>query len=346
MPTYPGHNDKAGQANMQKQPLISIITPTYNHERFIGQCIESVLAQIYPHWEHIIIDDGSTDRTGEIVAGYKDERIKYIRQDNVGIWKLGETYNKALQISEGELIAILEGDDFWPPDKLAKQISAFNKQEVVLSWGKAVVTTSGGEPIFISPKNRKWFKTERWEEVLRKLLLQNFIPACTVMCRKDSLLSIGGFKQPEYSPYVDYPTWLALSLVGDFAPIDEILGYWRRHGNQVSSTKVMQMAEASKYSIDFFRRMPSELKSSVAISIDDLLIKCEQHIASSHFALGRIKLTQGKWGEARQNLRQALDKGTLSTKIKALLGIGCSYLKLDLEWAALLMRRPRLSKFS
>ncbi len=79
----------------KSQPLISIITPTYNHENFIGECIESVLAQTYPHWEQIIIDDGSTDRTGEIVAQYNDERIKYIRQDNIGIWRLRETYNRA-----------------------------------------------------------------------------------------------------------------------------------------------------------------------------------------------------------------------------------------------------------
>ena len=75
-------------------PKVSIITPTYNHEKFIGQCVESVLAQTYPNWEQIIIDDGSTDRTGEIVAQYKDERVKYIRQDNLGIWRLSKRVNR------------------------------------------------------------------------------------------------------------------------------------------------------------------------------------------------------------------------------------------------------------
>jgi len=79
---------------MVGHPLVSIITPTYNHERFIAQCIESALAQTYPHWEQIIIDDGSTDRTAEIVARYDDERIIYVRQANQGIWRLAETYNK------------------------------------------------------------------------------------------------------------------------------------------------------------------------------------------------------------------------------------------------------------
>ncbi len=88
------------------QPLVSIITPTYNHEKFIGTCIESVLKQTYQNWEMIIIDDGSTDKTGFIVAKYNDNRIRYVKQENVGIWKLKGTYNKALNMSSGNLIAL------------------------------------------------------------------------------------------------------------------------------------------------------------------------------------------------------------------------------------------------
>ncbi len=103
-------------------PLVSIITPTYNHEKFIGTCIESVLKQTYQNWEMIIIDDGSTDKTGVVVAKYDDDRIKYVKQENLGIWKLSETYNKALDMSMGDLVAILEGDDAWPNFKLEEQV--------------------------------------------------------------------------------------------------------------------------------------------------------------------------------------------------------------------------------
>lgn len=331
---------------MKKQPLISIITPTYNHEEFIGRCIESVLAQTYPNWEQIIIDDGSTDKTRDIITQYKDERINYIRQDNVGIWRLGETYNKALQISQGELIAVLEGDDFWPADKLEKQFPTFERKGVVLSWGKAAVTNSRGKTLWIIPKSFSWFKNRTRREVLRKLLLHNFIPACTAMCRKDALLSVGGFKQPEYTPYVDFPTWLELSLIGEFYPVDEILGYWRRHRDQASIAMIMQIVKAhNRCSIFFVGHLPQELRNSLGISTNKLLNRCQHNIASAHFALGRIRLSQSKWREARKNFRQALDKSTLSRKIKALIGIACSYLKVDLEWAALLMCQPRLNKF-
>ena len=120
---------------MAVHPVVSIITPTYNHEGYIAQCIESVLSQTYPHWEQIIIDDGSSDRTGDIASQYKDERIKYIRQNNRGIWRLGELYNEALRLAKGEYIAILEGDDFWPSNKLELQLKAHFGSSAVLSWG-------------------------------------------------------------------------------------------------------------------------------------------------------------------------------------------------------------------
>lgn len=82
---------------------------------------------------------------------------------------MGETYNKALQISQGELIAVLEGNDFWPADKLEKQFPAFERKEVVLSWGKAAVTNSRGKTLWIISKSLSWFKNRTRIEVLRTL---------------------------------------------------------------------------------------------------------------------------------------------------------------------------------
>jgi len=324
---------------MKKQPLISIITPTYNHGNFIGQCIESVLAQTYPHWEQIIIDDGSTDDTNEVVSQYKDERIKYVRQNNVGIWRLNETYNRALQYSQGELIAILEGDDFWPTYKLEKQLIAFEKREVVLSFGKVAITDRNGRTIMVIPKNLKRFRNKSKEEILKKLLLDNFIPACTVMCRKDVLVSIGGFKQPKNISIVDFPTWLELALYGIFSPMDEILGYWRQHETQVTRTMTTGECEPIKYAIDFFNQLPQELKKSIKINYNDLLLNHQYLIASVRFDFGRKDLTESKWEEAKKNFKEAIDKGSISTKTKAILGLICSHFRIDLEWAATILNK-------
>ena len=116
-------------------PLVSIITPTYNHEKYIGDCIRSALAQTYQNWEIIIVDDGSTDNTPGIIRGFNDSRIKYIRQDHQGGSQLSSIYNTALRQAKGDLVAILEGDDFWPPDKLAVQTPYFDNQNIIMAYG-------------------------------------------------------------------------------------------------------------------------------------------------------------------------------------------------------------------
>jgi len=98
--------------------MVSIITPTFNHEAYISDCIESVLAQTYPNWEMIIVDDGSTDRNLEVMSRFKDDRIRVFPMEHVGLAHLDDTYNFALEQANGELVAILEGDDYWTANKL------------------------------------------------------------------------------------------------------------------------------------------------------------------------------------------------------------------------------------
>src|SRR5215472_13719208 len=118
-----------------QSPLVSIITPTFNHEGYIGPCVESVLKQSFQDWEQIIIDDGSTDRTRDVVHRYSDQRIRYVYQENQGINALPHTYNRALGLCSGAFIAILEGDDLWPAHKLAHLTPAFDDPRVVLAYG-------------------------------------------------------------------------------------------------------------------------------------------------------------------------------------------------------------------
>jgi len=169
---------------MAARPMVSIITPTYNHERFIAQCIESVLAQSYPYWEQIIIDDGSTDRTSEIVARYRDDRITYTRQENRGIWQLSRIYNDALMRSKGQYIAILEGDDFWPPHKLERQMKAFEESNADISWGRGALTDSNGNITSYRPDDISLFLGISRHDMLRNLLFHNPITACTVICKR------------------------------------------------------------------------------------------------------------------------------------------------------------------
>jgi glycosyltransferase involved in cell wall biosynthesis len=102
-------------------PLITVVIGAYNAERYLGEAIESVLAQTYRNLELIVVDDGSTDRTGEIAASYGDP-VRCIRQENGG---MAASRNRAIPEARGDYLAFLDADDRFPPEKLEQQLAAF-----------------------------------------------------------------------------------------------------------------------------------------------------------------------------------------------------------------------------
>src|SRR5438309_545799 len=119
--------------------FVSVLTPTYQQADFLPACLASVSSQTSTNWEQIIVDDGSLDATSDIVAAQRDPRVRYVRQEHVGIWHLANTYNRALELAQGDLIAILEGDDVWLPHLLETLTPSFADEDVVLSYGVAGV---------------------------------------------------------------------------------------------------------------------------------------------------------------------------------------------------------------
>ena len=282
------------------KPVVSIITPTYNHERYIGQCIESVVLQTYSNWELIIVDDGSTDGTPDIIKKYKDPRIKYIRQDNLGIMNLKQTYNKALSLSRGEFIAILEGDDCWPIDKLERQLPSFDLPEVILSWGNARIIDEKGKTIkhikhteFI--ENTYTILKLSVNELMSKMLAVNILtPTVTVMIRKKNLIDIGGFQQPEGVPVVDFPTWLPLIFKGKFIYTNCECGIWRQHSQQTSARLYTSMLRGHYKTInEFLESLPTECKLQHNLNNLPLSI---YYLWSEGLAM----LSEKKWKEARK----------------------------------------------
>lgn len=101
------------------EPLVSVVMPAYNAEAFVGSAIESVLAQTYRRLELIVVDDGSTDRTAAVVEGY-GERVRYVRQRNA---KQAAARNNGVRHAQGEIVAFIDADDVWRPDKLQQQLA-------------------------------------------------------------------------------------------------------------------------------------------------------------------------------------------------------------------------------
>ncbi len=328
-------------------PLVSIITPTYNHARFIRDCIESVLRQTFTDWEQIIIDDASSDETCDIVSEYckKDSRIKLIKQKHQGIEKLKHTYNKALKLTQGEFIAILEGDDYWPSNKLELQLPLFDKKEVVLAWGAAMWVNEECRPITIAPPEIEKYLSLSRQELLNELLLADFIPAVTVIVRKKTLLSIGGFQQPSYYLALDYPTWLKLTLEGKFAGVKEVVGYWRRHSSQMSTARQEEILKgAIRLVCDFYTQLPNQVKRKFDIDLNAIKSFWYSSLATSNIYEGRKKLIRKMWTEARKEFKNAWQLGDIKTKIKALIGILASYGHFDLEKLVTLVGKEPISE--
>ena len=221
---------------------VTIIVPTFQHQLYIADCLESILQQSFTDWEVIIVDDGSKDKTAEIISTYvkKDPRIKYFFQENKGIYRLHELYNFALKQAKGELIAILEGDDYWPANKLALQVPEFSDAKVGLVWGDGKIDINGDLSDFVgydgfcpvAIRNNQPVGTATPEFIFNGNFFK--MPTCSVMFRTSALEKVGGFYQPEGLPWLDRSTWALIACVAEFRYMPVNLGVWRRHEAQVT----------------------------------------------------------------------------------------------------------------
>lgn len=214
---------------IEKEPLVSIITPAYNAARFIGETIESVLAQTYKNWEMIIVDDCSTDDTREIVQSYqeKDSRIKLFTLDkNSGS---GVARNKAMDEAKGRFIAFLDSDDLWYPEKLRRQIAFMLDNGVAFTFTKYVRMKEDGTITNAT--------TEAPLTVDYDTLMKHCVIGCltVILDRK----KIGEQRMLEIRTRQDYAFWLSLTRQGFIAyGLPEVLAKYRLVENSISSNKL------------------------------------------------------------------------------------------------------------
>lgn len=135
-------------------------------------------------------------------------------------------------LAKGNYIAILEGDDFWPKNKLELQIRSFHNKQVVLTYGNWTMTNQRGKVVYVrnyKKFNKNLLNNQPVSSILKLFLTLQFdIGSQTVLIKKKSLLEIGGFKKHKHYPFIDIPTYLALALKGKFSYIFTVLGYYRR----------------------------------------------------------------------------------------------------------------------
>jgi glycosyltransferase involved in cell wall biosynthesis len=312
------------------KPLVSVITLTYNQDKYIRACLESVQKQSYPHWEQIIVDDGSQDGTVQILHHFArlESRLKLIcHEKNWGLQALAESYNQAFECARGEIIAILEGDDFWPHDKLEKQVTCFESKSTVLSWGKTAFTDEEGNILGFRPRKKPRLEVSSNRppgQILTQLLYRSVIPAVSVLMRRESLASIGGFSASRY--FVDYPTFLRMSLEGEFCYVDSLVGYWRRHRAQSTAELHEDFAlAASDAAQQFVQTIPVHLREKYRYSLEKIQRKERTRITFSYLFEARMCLARGAWSEARSCFKKVLRTGSIFWKWFSIVGWLCAF---------------------
>ncbi len=325
-------------------PLVSIISPTYNHEKFIASCIESVQAQSYSNWEMIIIDDGSTDGTFKIASDYaaKDSRIKPYSQENIGIFRLAESYNFALSKCLGSYIAILECDDIWFPNKLEIQIKVLEKDsESILSWGKAYQSSIDLSHNYclapLNPEDQIYFSNKPTGEFLRKYIFKTLVPALTIIIRKEALLKIGGFIQGHNLPLVDFPTILELLMQGEFSYVDQPLGSWRIYPGQITKTYTVEMTLGFYKLIEQVRSRYLQVFERHNLTKEEIREHFCNRLVVSYSRSGRYKLIRKNFKGARKDYITSIFHFGFRMpvwKLRSIVGLFFSLFKMDIEWLA------------
>ena len=187
-------------------PLVSVVIPTYNYGRFIGETVESVLTQTYRPVETIIVDDGSTDDTRERVAGYGG-RVRYIYQQNSG---LSAARNTGIHAAKGEFIALLDSDDLWLPDKLERQIDVCIQypDSALVATERFAIDETGQRLDYVAEScARAGFR----ELTARDLLEFPAFSPSSVVLRKDALLAVGGFDEA-LTAVEDMEMWVRIAV--------------------------------------------------------------------------------------------------------------------------------------
>lgn len=206
--------------------------PAYNVEKYISESISSVINQTYTNWELIVVDDGSTDATASIVKTYckEDKRVKYLYQINS---RQARARNYGIANAQGAIIAFLDADDLWLPDKLEKTLGYFDLDKYDLIFTNAYTTDSKTIDVYETSYDTMSIASYEYsgKEALRLFIEINRIPILTVLVKRMVIQEAGLFRE-EFVPAEDYDLWLRLLKMGKvFKSIDKPLSIYRIQEN-------------------------------------------------------------------------------------------------------------------
>lgn len=211
---------------------VDVIIPAYNTAKYLAAALDSVMAQTFDDWRILLVDDGSTDNTAEVVAPYLDRlgpKIKYIRQENRG---LPAARNTAIRASDAELLALLDADDVWLPNRLADSVAAMaQRPQAGLAYGLVTLIDSEGKTGTTFAGNPKFVEGNIAPQIyMRKVEL----PCPTITFRRSAVDEAGMFDETMRATE-DRDLWLRIALKYEVAFVPKVLAYYRISSSSMSA---------------------------------------------------------------------------------------------------------------
>jgi glycosyltransferase involved in cell wall biosynthesis len=238
------------------EPLVSVVTAAYNMGDYVAEAVDSVLAQNYPNVESIVVDDGSTDGTAQVLELYRDEpRVTVVRQANAG---QTAAKNRGLAAARGELIGFCDADNRWLPDKLSVQVPLFvGRPRLGVVYGDLILIDGAGERLPTPP-------VERFSgDITAQLLVDNFVTFNTTLTPRRVLEEVGGFDE-SLRMAIDYDLWLRISLRYEFLHVPRPLVEYRIWGGQMSHRTGERMDNFFRLLEKFLRDHPDAVTAAQA----------------------------------------------------------------------------------
>lgn len=221
---------------------ISIIIPLYNGSRYISQTIESIICQTYTDWEIVVVNDGSTDNSLDIINKIAEkipDKITILTIPNSGI---STARNIGVSSSKGQYIAFIDQDDIWIASKLEKQVKFMEASKAELTFTNVIIIDDKG----ISTSNISVLELNKYDNsgtnTFKTLLFNNFIPISSIMIRRSLFNYIGGF-DPKYKYAEDFDLVLRSSLIAYIDYIDEPLLLYREHNQSFTYQKTIEIVK-------------------------------------------------------------------------------------------------------
>ena len=278
------------------EPRVSVIIPAYNAIATLDAAIGSVLAQSYRDFELIVVNDGSTDRTAEVLRGYGD-RIRAIEQENGGA---ASARNTALGIARGDYIAFLDADDLWKAQLLAELVPVLDAdQSCVLAYADLEIIDSNGNSLNTSLIGGTKAHAPTLDEMLQRVW--PIMPSAVVM-RKSVLKAIGGFcAEFKSCTYEDLHCWMRAREYGHFVYVPEQLAQWRF---SLYPRRLKRGGGVTAHNREVFERLVRERWGVTVSPLIDSRVRAPRSI------LGYIGLTamrEGDFKRAREAFRYALE---------------------------------------